>query len=88
MNNTEKQQIWSMLESKDFDYLLDAVALMAKAQEDLINLRKSIDDLRDMMNDSCDELSMQDNIVIYDIVDDVDNIVADLSAKDSVLKGI
>ncbi len=75
-----------VLESDEFGTLLDAVELMAKAQGNLMSLQRSVEELKDMMDESAsakDDLSVMENAVIYNTIDNiqdlVDNLVEDFS---------
>ncbi len=77
---------YTILESDEFDTLLDAVELMAKAQGNLLSLQRSVEELKVMMEESefsQDELSLEDNFIIYETIDNVqelvDNLVDDFS---------
>ena len=57
---------YTILESDEFDTLLDAVELMAKAQGNLLSLQRSVEELKVMMEETCyaqDEFTLNDNIV-------------------------
>ncbi len=76
----------SLLESDEFDTLLDAVELMAKAQGNLLSLQRSVEELKVIMEETeaaQDELNDYDNAVIYNTIDNiqelVDNLVEDFS---------
>ena len=87
MSKLSHDDMWDVLGPQDFDYILDAVSLMAQAQGDLLHLRKCVDDLNAMISID-DGLSIRDNAEIYSIVDDVNNIINELSSKSSIIKGI
>ena len=78
---------YSILESEEFDTLLDAVELMAKAQGNLLSLQRSVEDLKIMMDNtelSNDDFSLQDNAVLYDALDKVENLVDSLANDDYI----
>lgn len=86
MKTQENMDAYAILESDEFDSLLDAVELMAKAQGNLLSLQRSVEELKVMMEEtSCaqDEFTLNDNIVIYDTIENVqelvDNLVDDFS---------
>ncbi len=73
---------YTILESDEFDVLLDAVELMAKAQGNLLSLQRSVEELKIMMDNTefaNDEFSLQDNAAIYAALDKVENLVETLS---------
>ncbi len=73
---------YTILESDEFDVLLDAVELMAKAQGNLLSLQRSVEELKIMMDNTefaTDDFSLQDNAVIYAALDKVENLVETLS---------
>ena len=79
---------YSILESEEFDTLLDAVELMAKAQGNLLSLQRSVEELKIMMDNtelSNDDFSLQDNAVLYDALDKVENLVDSLANRFGVL---
>lgn len=81
MKTQENMDAYAVLESDEFNLLLDAVELMAKAQGNLLSLQRSVEELKVMMDDSTDsqdDLSINDNIVIYDTLEDVQNLVDNL----------
>lgn len=81
MKTQENMDAYAILESDEFNLLLDAVELMAKAQGNLLSLQRSVEELKVMMDDSTDsqdDLSINDNIVIYDTLEDVQNLVDNL----------
>ena len=86
MSANISQDVLNILESEDFNSLLDAVELMAKAQGNLMLLQQSVDELKNMMNDdmSSDTLSIADNAAILGVVDDVENLVSDLKENRTV----
>lgn len=84
--NEKNMDAYAILESDEFDTLLDAVELMAKAQGNLLSLQRSVEELKVMMEESefsQDEFTYADNIAIYDAIDNVqelvDNLVDDFS---------
>ena len=84
--NEKNMDAYAILESDEFDTLLDAVELMAKAQGNLLSLQHSVEELKVMMEESefsQDEFTYADNIAIYDAIDNVqklvDNLVDDFS---------
>ena len=86
MKTQENMDAYAILESDEFDTLLDAVELMAKAQGNLLSLQRSVEELKVMMEESefsQDEFTLYDNIVIYDTIENVqelvDNLVDDFS---------
>lgn len=86
MKTQENLDAYAILESDEFDSLLDAVELMAKAQGNLLSLQRSVEELKLMMEEtsySQDELTLSDNVVIYDTIENVqelvDNLVDDFS---------
>lgn len=86
MKTQDNMDAYAILESDEFDSLLDAVELMAKAQGNLLALQRSVGELKIMMEEtsnSQDELTLNDNIVIYDTIENiqelVDNLVDDFS---------
>ena len=73
---------YTILESDEFDVLLDAVELMAKAQGNLLSLQRSVEELKIMMDNTefaTDDFSLQDNPAIYAALDKVENLVETLS---------
>ena len=73
---------YTILESDEFDVLLDAVELMAKAQGNLLSLQRSVEELKIMMDNTefaTDDFSLQDNAAIYAALDKVENLVETLS---------
>lgn len=80
---------YTILESDEFNTLLDAVELMAKAQGNLLSLQRSVEELKIMMDNtelSNDDFSLQDNAVLYDALDKVENLV-DILANDDYITG-
>lgn len=73
---------YKILESDEFNTLLDAVELMAKAQGSLLSLQKSVEELKAVVEKdnglSNDGLSLSENAEICRITDDVSNLVDDL----------
>lgn len=70
--------VYSILESDEFNTLLDAVELMVKAQGNLLSLQNSVEELKIMMNNTDlanDEFSVQDNAAIYSVLDNVEDLV-------------
>lgn len=75
---------YTILESDEFDTLLDAVELMAKAQGNLLSLQRSVEELKIMMDNTelaNDDFSIQDNAAIYDALDKVESLVESLSQE-------
>lgn len=75
---------YAILESDEFDTLLDAVELMAKAQGNLLSLQRSVEELKIMMENTeiaHDEFSLQDNAAIYNALDKVENLVESLAQE-------
>lgn len=73
---------YTILESDEFDTLLDAVELMAKAQGNLLSLQRSVEELKIMMEKTelaQDDFSLQDNAAIYDALDKVESLVDSLA---------
>lgn len=78
---------YTILESDEFNTLLDAVELMAKAQGNLLSLQRSVEELKIMMDNtelSNDDFSLQDNAVLYDTLDKVENLVDSLANDDYI----
>ncbi len=78
---------YTILESDEFDTLLDAVELMAKAQGNLLALQRSVEELKVMMDNTelaNDDFSIQDNAAIYDALDKVENLVECLTNDDYI----
>ena len=78
---------YTILESDEFDTLLDAVELMAKAQGNLLSLQRSVEELKIMMDNTelvNDDFSIQDNAAIYDALDKVESLVESLSQESYV----
>ena len=78
---------YSILESEEFDTLLDAGELMAKAQGNLLSLQRSVEELTIMMDNtelSKADFSLQDNAVLYDALDKVENLVDSLANDDYI----
>lgn len=78
---------YTILESDEFDTLLDAVELMAKAQGNLLSLKRSVEELKIMMENTelaQDEFSLQDNAAIYNALDKVESLVESLSQENYV----
>ncbi len=78
---------YTILESDEFNTLLDAVELMAKAQGNLLSLQRSVEELKIMMDNtelSNDDFSLQDNAVLYDALDKVENLVDSLANDDYI----
>lgn len=72
---------YTILESDEFDTLLDAVELMAKAQGNLLSLKRSVEELKLMMENTesaQDDFSLQDNAAIYSAIDKVESLVESL----------
>lgn len=81
MKTQENMDAYAILESDEFNLLLDAVELMAKAQGNLLSLQRSVEELKVMMDETSttqDDLSLNDNVVIYDTLEDVQNLVDNL----------
>ena len=86
MKTQDNIDAYEILESDEFDSLLDAVELIAKAQGNLLSLQRSVEELKAMMEEtvsSQDEFSLIDNGIIYETVESVqelvDNLVEDFS---------
>lgn len=80
-------EAYTILESDEFNTLLDAVELMAKAQGNLLSLQRSVEELKIMMDNaelSNDDFSLQDNAVLYDALDKVENLVDSLANDDYI----
>ncbi|MDT3693372.1 MAG: hypothetical protein ROM03_03080 [Mucispirillum sp.] len=78
---------YTILESDEFDTLLDAVELMVKAQGNLLSLQRSVEELKIMMDNTelvNDDFSIQDNAAIYDALDKVESLVESLSQESYV----
>lgn len=81
MKTQENMDAYAILESDEFNLLLDAVELMAKAQGNLLSLQRSVEELKVMMDETSttqDDLSLNDNVVIYDTLEDIQNLVDNL----------
>lgn len=73
---------YTLLESDEFDTLLDAVELMAKAQGNLLSLQRSVEELKIMMETTelaQDDFSIQENAEIYAALDKVESFVESLA---------
>ena len=78
---------YTILESDEFDTLLDAVELMAKAQGNLLSLQHSVEELKIMMDNTelaQEEFSIQDNAAIYAALDKVESLVDSLANDDYI----
>ncbi len=83
--------VYAILESDEFDTLLDAVELMAKAQSNLLSLQRSVEELKEMMDSTelaNDELSIQENAALYDAIDNVENLVDTLADEEFLIDKI
>lgn len=87
MENMEQgnRDAYKILESEEFNSLLDAVELMAKAQGSLLSLQKSVSELREMVENNSvydNDLSLHENAEICCISDELENLVDDLVYDD------
>lgn len=87
MENMEQgnREAYKILESEEFNSLLDAVELMAKAQGSLLSLQKSVSELREMVENNSvydADLSLNENAEICCISDELETLVDDLVYKD------
>lgn len=87
MENMEhgNRDAYKILESEEFNSLLDAVELMAKAQGSLLSLQKSVSELREMVENNSiydADLSVKENAEICCISNELENLVDDLAYDD------
>ncbi len=79
MEKSVRAEELDILESKEFNSLLEAVEMMAKAQGDLSHLTRAVGELKQMVDSGADTLPMMDEAVISDIVETMQNLVDDLA---------
>ncbi len=81
-----KKDAHAILDSEELDILLDAVEIMAKVQSNLLSLQHSVDELKTIMDNACvanDDFSVHEDAVIYDTINEVENLVENLAHDDS-----
>lgn len=81
MGTDINREAWQILESEEFNTLLEAVELMAKAQGNLFHLTKSVNELKCLVDSGSDSLPIADQAAISDLVDSIEVLVEDLTSN-------
>ncbi len=74
-------EAYAILESEEFDILLDALELMAKAGSDISSLENSVEELRSIIDN--DDI-LEEDFAIYNTLETVESLLNNFSSKDVV----